>query len=107
MTRFVTREAVVDKEYGKFRIPAGTAIMAATEYIHRDPRHWDHPDEFDAERCVFHNFYGEAVHVNRFRNNSLPLRSPCGGRCGSPWQPVPLLISEKENSVQQYARNKH
>ncbi|XP_050027114.1 cytochrome P450 3A6-like [Dermacentor andersoni] len=52
---FVTREAVVDKEYGKFRIPAGTAIMAATEYIHRDPRHWDHPDEFDAERFLPEN----------------------------------------------------
>ncbi|KAH7937655.1 hypothetical protein HPB49_014187 [Dermacentor silvarum] len=51
----VTREAVVDKEYGKFRIPAGTAIMAAAEYIHRDPRHWDNPDEFDPERFLPEN----------------------------------------------------
>ncbi|KAH7947556.1 hypothetical protein HPB52_013185 [Rhipicephalus sanguineus] len=51
----VTREAVVDKQYGKFRIPAGTAIMAAAEYIHRDPRHWDNPDQFDPERFLPEN----------------------------------------------------
>lgn len=49
---FVTREAVVDKQYGKLRIPAGTAVMAATEYIHRDPNHWENPDTFDPERFL-------------------------------------------------------
>ncbi|XP_077486655.1 cytochrome P450 3A6-like [Amblyomma americanum] len=48
----VTREAVVDKQYGKMRIPAGTAIMAPAEYIHRDPRHWEDPDRFDPERFL-------------------------------------------------------
>lgn len=49
---FVTREAVVDKQYGKLRIPTGTAIMAATEYIHRDPSNWENPDTFDPERFL-------------------------------------------------------
>ncbi|KAH6929250.1 hypothetical protein HPB50_025217 [Hyalomma asiaticum] len=47
---FVTREAAVDKQYGKIHIPAGTAIMAAVEYIHRDPRHWENPDQFNPDR---------------------------------------------------------
>uniref|UniRef100_A0A1E1X6H2 Putative cytochrome n=1 Tax=Amblyomma aureolatum TaxID=187763 RepID=A0A1E1X6H2_9ACAR len=52
---FVTREAVVDKQYGKIRIPAGTAVMAAVEYIHRAPRHWEQPDHFDPDRFLPEN----------------------------------------------------
>ncbi|XP_077486201.1 thromboxane-A synthase-like [Amblyomma americanum] len=52
---FVTREAVVDKQYDKIRIPAGTAIMAASEYIHRDPRHWDEPEKFNPDRFMPEN----------------------------------------------------
>ncbi|KAH8026228.1 hypothetical protein HPB51_017154 [Rhipicephalus microplus] len=49
---FVTREAVVDKQYGKLKIPAGTAVMAATEYIHRDPSSWEKPNAFDPDRFL-------------------------------------------------------
>ncbi|XP_037507676.1 thromboxane-A synthase [Rhipicephalus sanguineus] len=49
---FVTREAVVDKQYGKLKIPAGTAVMAATEYIHRDPSSWEKPNTFDPDRFL-------------------------------------------------------
>ncbi|XP_054922611.1 thromboxane-A synthase-like [Dermacentor andersoni] len=52
---FVTREAVRDKQYEKFQIPAGTVVMAAVEYIHRDARHWEHPDRFDPERFLPEN----------------------------------------------------
>lgn len=52
---FVTREAAVDKQYGKIRIPAGTAVMAAVEYIHRDPRHWENPDSFNPDRFLQEN----------------------------------------------------
>lgn len=49
---FVTREAVVDKQYGKLKIPAGTAVMAAMEYIHRDPCNWEKPNTFDPDRFL-------------------------------------------------------
>ncbi|KAH6936724.1 hypothetical protein HPB50_021011 [Hyalomma asiaticum] len=49
---FVTREAVVDKQYGKLKIPAGTSVMAAIEYIHRDPSSWEKPDTFDPDRFL-------------------------------------------------------
>ncbi|KAH7969126.1 hypothetical protein HPB52_014798 [Rhipicephalus sanguineus] len=49
---FVTREAVVDKQYGKLKIPAGTAVMAATQYIHRDPSSWEKPNTFDPDRFL-------------------------------------------------------
>ncbi|XP_070395515.1 thromboxane-A synthase-like [Dermacentor albipictus] len=52
---FVTREAVRDKQYGKFRIPAGTVVMAAVEYIQRDAPHWEHPDRFDPDRFLPEN----------------------------------------------------
>ncbi|KAL1438652.1 hypothetical protein MTO96_047846 [Rhipicephalus appendiculatus] len=52
---FVTRQAVVDKQYDKLRIPAGTAVMAAVEYIHRDPRHWENPDQFNPDRFLPEN----------------------------------------------------
>ncbi|XP_077531657.1 thromboxane-A synthase-like [Haemaphysalis longicornis] len=52
---FVTREATTDKQYGKIRIPAGTAVMAAAEYIQRDPRHWEKPDSFDPDRFLPEN----------------------------------------------------
>lgn len=49
---FTTREAVVDKQYGKLKIPAGMAVMAATEYIHHDPSYWEDPDKFDPDRFL-------------------------------------------------------
>lgn len=52
---FVTREAVVDKQYGKLKIPAGTAVMAAIEYIHRDPDNWKDPNTFDPDRFLPQN----------------------------------------------------
>ncbi|XP_037579551.1 thromboxane-A synthase-like [Dermacentor silvarum] len=52
---FVTREAVRDKQYEKFRIPAGTVVMTAVEYIHRDARHWERPDQFDPDRFLPEN----------------------------------------------------
>lgn len=52
---FVTREAVVDKQYGKLKIPAGTAVMAAIEYIHRDPENWKDPHTFDPDRFLPEN----------------------------------------------------
>ncbi|XP_070392757.1 thromboxane-A synthase-like isoform X2 [Dermacentor albipictus] len=49
---FVTREAVVDKQYGKLKIPAGTGVIAATEYMHRDPCSWEKPNTFDPDRFL-------------------------------------------------------
>lgn len=63
---FVTREATVDKQYGKVRIPAGTAVMAAVDYIHRDPRHWENPECFNPDR-----FLPE----NKYRINTMAMQS--------------------------------
>ncbi|EEC12187.1 cytochrome P450, putative, partial [Ixodes scapularis] len=52
---FVTREAAVDKQYGKLKIPAGTAVMSAVEYIHNDPDNWDNPHVFDPDRFLPEN----------------------------------------------------
>lgn len=52
---FVTREAAVDKQYGKLKIPVGTVVMAATEYIQRDPNNWEDPNTFDPDRFLPEN----------------------------------------------------
>ncbi|CAN8004604.1 unnamed protein product [Ixodes hexagonus] len=52
---FVTREAAVDKRYGKLKIPAGTAVMSAIDYIHHDPDNWEDPYTFDPDRFLPEN----------------------------------------------------
>ncbi|XP_029851214.2 thromboxane-A synthase [Ixodes scapularis] len=52
---FVTREAAVDKQYGELKIPAGTAVMSAVDYIHHDPDNWEDPYTFDPDRFLPEN----------------------------------------------------
>src|SRR5690606_15464020 len=49
---FTTRKAVVDKQYGKLKIPKGTCIVAPTEYIHRMCDYFEDPDEFNPDRFL-------------------------------------------------------
>lgn len=47
---FTSRKAPCDYHYKDMIIPKGVSIMACTEQIHRDPRFWDQPEEFDPDR---------------------------------------------------------
>ncbi|XP_065299640.2 cytochrome P450 3A5-like [Dermacentor albipictus] len=47
---FTSRKASCDYHYKDMIIPKDVSIMACTEQIHRDPRFWDRPEEFDPDR---------------------------------------------------------
>jgi cytochrome P450 len=46
----VGRQAVEDCEIGGYRVPAGTQLFAFQWVTQRDPRFFDHPDEFNPDR---------------------------------------------------------
>jgi cytochrome P450 len=46
----VERRAVQDVELGGYRFKAGTLVYASQYLMHRDPRWWDRPEEFDPSR---------------------------------------------------------
>ncbi|MEM1452874.1 MAG: cytochrome P450 [Planctomycetota bacterium] len=45
-----TRRALVDDELAGYQIPAGTQILITPYILHRHPRYWDRPEEFDPSR---------------------------------------------------------
>jgi len=44
------RRAVRDTRVGQHRVPAGTTVLMSPWAMHRDPRHFENPDEFDPSR---------------------------------------------------------
>ncbi|MGH7830051.1 MAG: cytochrome P450 [Candidatus Binatia bacterium] len=44
------RKALADQRFGGYRIPAHTMIALSPYAMHRHPRYWDKPDQFDPER---------------------------------------------------------
>jgi cytochrome P450 len=46
----VGRLAVDDHEFGGFRVPKGSLVLASQWVTHRDPRFWDDPETFRPER---------------------------------------------------------
>ena len=46
----IARLAIEDHELGGYPVPKGTGIAAAPWVVHRDPRWYDHPEEFLPER---------------------------------------------------------
>jgi cytochrome P450 len=44
------REALRDGVLGGYRVPAGTSVMISQWLLHRDPRYFDRPGQFDPER---------------------------------------------------------
>lgn len=50
-----TREAQESFELGGYTIPKGSLVMTSTYAIHRDPRFWDKPEQFDPERFSSQN----------------------------------------------------
>ena len=45
-----SRRVIEDMEFDNYILPAGMRIMYSIFLTHRDPKHWDNPDEFDPER---------------------------------------------------------
>jgi cytochrome P450 len=48
----IFREPQVDVQLGGYRIPAGSAVMLSQWAVHRSPRYWDSPLEFDPDRWL-------------------------------------------------------
>jgi cytochrome P450 len=46
----IPRVALDDCEIGGYPIPAGSSLAVSQWVMHRDPRYFDHPDDFDPER---------------------------------------------------------
>ena len=46
----IGREALHDCEIGRYRVAAGTTIYISAWVVHRDPRHFANPSEFQPER---------------------------------------------------------
>jgi cytochrome P450 len=44
------RDALADDVIGGYRIPAGNTVTICTYLIHRNPRLWEHPAEFNPDR---------------------------------------------------------
>lgn len=51
----VTRQAKEDFEFMGIKFKAGTCFMLSQYHLHRDPRFWPSPDEFDADRFAPEN----------------------------------------------------
>jgi cytochrome P450 len=48
----IFREPQVDVRLGGYRIPEGSAVMLSQWAVHRSPRYWDDPLEFDPDRWL-------------------------------------------------------
>lgn len=59
----VERDVVEDVVYGDVLIPAGMSVGIAMGAANRDPRRWDHPDDFDLDRPrQYHMTFGYGAH---------------------------------------------
>jgi len=47
---FIPRRATRDANYKGFRIPAGSFVQIAPDYVHQRPEYWSDPARFDPER---------------------------------------------------------
>ena len=62
-----TRRALADDRLGGYDVPAGTDIFICPYLLHRQPAHWDRPEEFDPAR------FAGAVAASRHRFAYLPF----------------------------------
>ncbi len=63
----LTRKAVDEDEIAGFRVPAGTDIFLSPYLVHRHPRFWSHPEQFDPDR-----FRDEGSHL-KHRGAFIPF----------------------------------
>jgi cytochrome P450 len=64
-TKMTARIARKDSHIGDLRVPAGTRVMLALSAANRDPRRWEHPQEFllDRPKIKEHLAFGRGAHV--------------------------------------------
>ncbi|MGH3659154.1 MAG: cytochrome P450, partial [Micromonosporaceae bacterium] len=48
----ITRTSTRPMEVGGYELPAGTEVLVCPYLMHRDPRCWDDPDQFDPQRWL-------------------------------------------------------
>jgi cytochrome P450 len=48
----MSRTALDDDELGPYRVRKGTTVMLCHYAVHRNPRYWKNPDDFDPERFL-------------------------------------------------------
>jgi cytochrome P450 len=46
----ITRRAIADDELGGYPVPAGTDVFISPYLVHRNPRCWERPEQFDPDR---------------------------------------------------------
>jgi cytochrome P450 len=46
----IEREAMVEDRLGGYRVPRRSVVAMSPFMLHRNPRYWDRPDEFDPDR---------------------------------------------------------
>lgn len=47
---YLGRQAVQECKIGRYRIPAGATVFVSQWVMHRDPRYFDNPEEFNPDR---------------------------------------------------------
>ncbi|OJH39936.1 cytochrome P450 [Cystobacter ferrugineus] len=50
--RVFTRSPAAEMKLAGATLPAGTTIMISNQHLHRDPKHWTHPDSFEPTRWL-------------------------------------------------------
>jgi cytochrome P450 len=55
-----TRRAVQDLAFDGYHLPAGDRILYSIYLTHRDPAHWEQPQQFDPDRFIAHR--GQRTH---------------------------------------------
>lgn len=92
----IARATIEDDVIGGHEIKAGTTVNIVTEHVHRDPRFWDNPDEFDPSRFL------PGADKGRPRSSYIPFgggKRICIGRNFALLEAVMLIATLSQHHV--------